>query len=159
QRLSKFIWRHRSVVTALMLGLAVAVLVLLVFLALLLFQTQKTEDALLRARESEKEARGNLRASEERLEDVWRAVNDTYLALARDWVANQPHLEPEQRRYLQKAAALFEKYARTQSDNPRFHLERARAYRRVGEIRDKLGQHQQFQAAYDSAIRFVGKLL
>ncbi len=78
-----------------------------------------------------------------------QAVDDMYTQVAEKWLAQEPQMEPLQREFLQKALAFYERFARPDGASAELRREAGKAARRVGEIRQKLGEN----AAADAAFR------
>jgi tetratricopeptide (TPR) repeat protein/predicted Ser/Thr protein kinase len=79
------------------------------------------------------------------------ALDDMSSQVIEDWLARQGKLEPAQRAFLQKALAHYEAFA-VESDNfEEVRKSVADAHLRVGNIRERLGQHAEAEAAYRRA--------
>jgi serine/threonine protein kinase/tetratricopeptide (TPR) repeat protein len=65
-----------------------------------------------------------------------------------EWLARQKTLLPEHRRFLEKALASYEELARDTGQEEASRAGVARAYWRVGNIRQRLGQTAQAEVAY-----------
>jgi serine/threonine protein kinase len=81
-----------------------------------------------------------------------QAVDDMYTQVAEKWLAQQPHMEPVQREFLEKARQFYAGFAQNASDDPRVRVETARAFRRVADIQHKLGAPLEAEQAYLQAI-------
>jgi eukaryotic-like serine/threonine-protein kinase len=69
-----------------------------------------------------------------------QAVDDMYTQVAEKWLADQPHLQPLQREFLEKALGYYQRAAQENDADPEARRQRARAYQRVGAIRTALGE-------------------
>jgi tetratricopeptide (TPR) repeat protein len=87
-----------------------------------------------------------------------RAVDTMFTDVAEKWLAQQPHLEPLQKQFLEEALQFYEEFAQEQSADPQLRLETANAYRRVGQIRLKLGEQAQAEEAFRQAITLLEQL-
>jgi serine/threonine protein kinase/Flp pilus assembly protein TadD len=144
QLAAKWSRRHKGLVRS-----AVAALVLLVVglgscLLLIWGEKRRTEEALAHSRENQAQAE--------------KAVNDFYTEVAEQWLENEPRSQTVQRQFLEKALAHYQGFLRQNNADPRLRQETGRAYLRVGNIQQKLGQGEQAAEAYDQAIRIFAKL-
>jgi eukaryotic-like serine/threonine-protein kinase len=87
-----------------------------------------------------------------------RAVDDIYTAFAENWLAHQPRLEPEERRVLLEALAVYQELSRRRPTDPTLRQETALAHRRVGDIQSRLGRDAEALAAYDAAVALLEQL-
>jgi eukaryotic-like serine/threonine-protein kinase len=131
ERLRKWTRRHRKIMRA---ALAAAILAVALLAGSLVFMVHERD----RARRSSQQAR--------------RAVDTMYTEVAEKWLSQQPELEPMQRAFLQQALRFYEEFAREEAGDPQAVLETARAYRRLADIQEKLGQRREARQAYDQAI-------
>ena len=74
-----------------------------------------------------------------------------YTQVAEQWLENEPRMTPLQRSFLEKAAGYYEDFARERGTDPAVRREAALAYRRIGDIRRKLGEYPLAEAAYRRA--------
>jgi serine/threonine protein kinase/tetratricopeptide (TPR) repeat protein len=136
-QLRRWARRHKTLVTS-----AVALLVLAV--------AGLAVGTILIARQRDEALRREAQA--------WQAVDEMYTQVAQQWLHHQPHLEEVQRGFLLKALRFFEEFARDHRDDVRARFQAARAARRVGDIRHKLGESTQALAAYDQALTALRQL-
>jgi tetratricopeptide (TPR) repeat protein len=87
-----------------------------------------------------------------------RAVDRMFTQVAEKWLAQQPHLEPLQRQFLEEALHFYQEFAQVQSTDPEARLETGNAYRRVGEIQEKLGDVARAEEAFRRASELLGQL-
>jgi tetratricopeptide (TPR) repeat protein len=66
-------------------------------------------------------------------------------------LADVPQMEPLRRSLLEKARRLHENFLRDKADDPAVRLDAARAYGRLGDIRQLLGQRAEAAQAYHAA--------
>ncbi len=75
-----------------------------------------------------------------------------------DWLGQQPELLPEHRQYLTEMLTDFESLAADTESDPSTRLAVVRAYRRVGEIKFRLGEHSAAAEAIGEAEQRVKEL-
>jgi serine/threonine protein kinase/Flp pilus assembly protein TadD len=144
QRAARWARRHRSVVRA---GAAVFLLALagLAAGAALLWRQQRaTEDALLRARNMQRLAES--------------AVEQMLTEVAEQWLEDEAHAQPLQRRFLQDALNYYRQIAAENSKDPRLREQTALASQRVGNLQQKLGQYAAAADTYAQAIPLFEQL-
>src|SRR5262249_51355455 len=104
QVMSKWMWRHRAVVTAASAGLLLAVIVLAVSVVLLI-------GANRREIQKRQEAEKATRAAEDAF-DYW------YVQVVDDWLKDTPHLEPKQRHFLERSLSALQALSAEQGADP-----------------------------------------
>ena len=129
----------------------VAILLSSVALLLVLLAGGSLAAALVIGRSWNQEAAARSRA-DRRTAQARRAVDEMYTQVAQQWLADQPHMQPLQREFLQKALAFYEELAKEQSADPAIARQTALALRRVGDIQLHLGDHRAAEAAYARAV-------
>jgi serine/threonine-protein kinase len=87
-----------------------------------------------------------------------QAVEDMYTQVAEQWLADQPRMDPLQRRFLEKALDYYERFAQMASTDPVVRREKGQAYHRMGDILRKLGRHPDAEKAYGRAIELLQDL-
>ena len=87
-----------------------------------------------------------------------RAVDTMYTQFTQDVLADQPHLEPVQRQFLEEALQFYEEFTREPEANRSARLEAAKAAQRVGEIRLKLGHAHEAESALRMALTRLERL-
>jgi serine/threonine protein kinase/predicted Zn-dependent protease len=137
QRASKWARRHRSVVWAAGLLLAVAMIGLGV-------------GTLLIARERDL-AQANYVEAQDNLDVAYRVLDEIYVDLAEKRLPQQSVLTLEDRQVLEKALTFYEYLASRQSTDPKVRAKTGWAYFRVAEIRARLGQRKQAWDNYHQA--------
>jgi serine/threonine protein kinase len=138
ERGRKWARRHQALVTA-------AAVVGVLALGMLSVSTAFMVRARNRALESEQRAQ--------------RAVDTMYTQVAERWLARAPHLEPLQREFLLEALGYYQEFAGAPGSDPRQRQEKGRAYRRVGDIQQRLGRFEEARAAYDRAVTTLDGLV
>jgi serine/threonine protein kinase len=99
-----------------------------------------------------------LKQADERTQLARRAVDEMYSRFARDWLAKQPKLEPVQREFLEEALRFYEAFSRERARDSEARSETARAFQRVGDIRQKLHDFKGAESAYDAALPLMKSL-
>lgn len=138
ERATKWSRRHRSVAMAAVGLLVLAVIGLAVSTGLIWREQARTEARSRQAR---------------------RAVDEMYSEVAEKWLDQEPHMEEVQRRFLLKALQFYEEFATEEGRVPAVRLAQAIAYRRVGDIQQKLGEHAKAAHAYDQALAVARQLV
>jgi tetratricopeptide (TPR) repeat protein/tRNA A-37 threonylcarbamoyl transferase component Bud32 len=127
-------------------GLAVALaMVVIVGFAGLLLSYQKLRQEQTRTQLA-------LQAEERRQTQALQIVDDMYTEVAAKWLEQQPQLDETQREFLLKALSFYEAFAREKNSDPTRSLDTARACRRAGAIRAKLGQHAEAESLLQRAL-------
>jgi tetratricopeptide (TPR) repeat protein/tRNA A-37 threonylcarbamoyl transferase component Bud32 len=98
-------------------------------------------------------------AEETQRQRARRAVDKMFTQVAEKWLAQQPRLEPLQKQFLEDALHFYEEFAQERSTEPELRLETGKAYRRAGEIQQKLGELANAEEALDRAIALLKELL
>jgi tetratricopeptide (TPR) repeat protein len=81
-----------------------------------------------------------------------------YSDVAERWLEQEPEMEEVQREFLLKALRYYQDFAQEQGTNPAVRLATALAYRRVGDIQQKLGDFSSAEPAYTEAIGLLARL-
>ncbi len=79
--------------------------------------------------------------------------------VGQETLSKMPRMESVRRSLLEKALGFYEKLLVEESDDPAVRMEAARAYRRAGDIRRLLGQHDRACEAIRSSIDVLNGLL
>jgi tetratricopeptide (TPR) repeat protein len=89
-----------------------------------------------------------------REERAWaeQAVDDMYTGVAQQWLARQPHLQPTQREFLEKAAEYYRRRSERDDSGPAARQQAARAFYRLGSIENALGRPDRAADYFDRAI-------
>jgi serine/threonine protein kinase len=147
----KWFRRHPAVLRS-----AVAMLLLtLVGLALgsyLIWHEKGKKEAALDLAEKRREAA-------EKAQQRTRAVLDDMTSeVVDDLMAKQKELTPEQRKFLERALAGYEEFTKEIGETPEQQSSLARAHKRVGNIRGRLGMYAAAEEAYRRAIDIMTAL-
>jgi serine/threonine protein kinase len=134
ERTAKWSRRHRITVATAFLFLLVAVVAL-------------AASSLIIARKQ--------REVEKQRDEARQAVDDMYVDVAQEWLAQRAALEPMQHKFLQKALGYYQRFGGDDTNEPSARLRTAVAYRRVGEIQEKLGHHREAKSAYRRAAKIL----
>jgi serine/threonine-protein kinase len=126
-RLARWGRRHRPLVAGAAVLLITAVAALAAGIVVVSAEQKRTELARQRTRE---------------------ALDDMSSQVIEDWLAQRAELEPAQRAFLEKALASYEVFASESGQTREVRESVADAHQRVGQIRLKLGQHAEAEAAY-----------
>jgi serine/threonine protein kinase/Flp pilus assembly protein TadD len=148
ERATKWSRRHRAVVVSAVVFLLVAVIGMAISTALIWREQARSKARSWQAR---------------------RAVDEMYGEVAEEWLDQEAHMEEVQRRFLLKALQFYEEFAEDLGTEPHggpflhnrraaIRLSQATAYRRVGDIQQKLGDHAQAEDAYHQAITLSRQL-
>jgi tetratricopeptide (TPR) repeat protein len=81
-----------------------------------------------------------------------RSVDEMFTQVADKWLADQPRLEPVQREFLEKALRFYEEILSQEDADPAAQQSVADAWRRVGEIRLRLGMIRAAEDAVRQAL-------
>ncbi len=87
-----------------------------------------------------------------------RAVDRMFTQVAERWLSQQPQLEPLQREFLEEALHFYQELGGEQSTDPEVRLETGNAYRRVGDIQEKLGELSRAEEALTRAVASLEQL-
>ncbi len=87
-----------------------------------------------------------------------QVVDRMFTDVAEIWLARQSHLEHKHLEYLQRALAFYEKQMLQSGREPDVQLATGQAARRVGDIRQMLGDFDPAEAAYARADELLGEL-
>jgi serine/threonine protein kinase/tetratricopeptide (TPR) repeat protein len=154
-RLKKFLRRHRKPVLA---GAVVFVALVLGMIGTT-WQAIRATDAerrtALQLGETEKEgarAEKNFHKAIEAVDQMMLDVGQTDLA----WV---PGMESVRRRVLERALKFFEWFLQEKGNDPRVRFEAGMAQRRVGTVRELLGEHAKAEQAFDRALALLQAVL
>jgi serine/threonine protein kinase/uncharacterized protein HemY len=137
QRAARWARRHRAVV-------ACAAIVLVIASVVLALSTVLIQVARLKAVQQRDAAR--------------RAVDDMYTDVAERWLEQEPEMEEVQRELLLKALRYYQEFAQERGTDPAVRFATALAYRRVGDIQQKLGDFSSAEPAYTQSIRLLARL-
>jgi serine/threonine protein kinase/tetratricopeptide (TPR) repeat protein len=143
ERFAKWSRRHRSLVTAMSVVLLVAVVALCVSTVLIWLEEQRTEVALMQAQKHYNQAR-------DAIDEITRIVERE--------LANPAAVRQTRRELLLKVQSFYRSLLETNSQNSLVMLETARAYQRIGNIHLRLGQNDQAENCFRSALDTCSRL-
>jgi serine/threonine protein kinase len=152
ERARKWLRRHQAIAWASSAGLALAVATLAISTVLI----WREKD---RALEQEQKAKAAAAEAQAQRGLARRAVDRMFTQVAEKWIAQQPHLEPLERQFLLEALDFYQEFAREQNTDPDVRLETTNAYRRVGMIQGRLGEHAKAEEALQQAISLLEQLV
>jgi serine/threonine protein kinase/Tfp pilus assembly protein PilF len=112
----------------------------------------------LRLREGIVELNGERNRTEQARQRTRAALDEMSSQVIEDWLARQGQLEPAQRRFLEKALGYYEEFAEETGNTEATRHGVAGAQLRVGDIRQRLGQHGEAEAAYRQAVELYARL-
>jgi tetratricopeptide (TPR) repeat protein/tRNA A-37 threonylcarbamoyl transferase component Bud32 len=142
-------WARRRPTLAALVGVSTVALVTLVSLGAW---------SNVRLRERAEEAQRERERAERTSRLARQAVDDMYVQVAERWLSSEPHQDPLQREFLEKALHVYEELAREDSTDPAVQRQRALAYVRVGQIYAALGRRREAEPAFWQAIRIQEEL-
>jgi serine/threonine protein kinase/tetratricopeptide (TPR) repeat protein len=148
QRLKKWSRRHRGAVVFAVLAGALLLVSSVAILAVSNVAIERERRAATRQRDDAQVQRQLAR----------RAVDKMYTQVAERWLSQQPQLEPLQREFLEEALHFYQEFGEEQGAVPELRLETGNAYRRVGEIQEKLGELSRAEEALNRAIALLEQL-
>ncbi len=161
ERLGKWV-RRRPALAGLV---AVSILAVLSLVGGLLWHNAQLQEAAQREHqaaqgERQQAEQARIQRDQAREEREWarQAVKDMYTEVAEKWLEQKPRLQPLQRQFLEKALRYYQRFAEQAGTSPDERLAAADAYRRVADIRLKLGHHQQSIDAYRHAKSILEEL-
>jgi tetratricopeptide (TPR) repeat protein len=146
-RLRKFLRRNkRTVVSAAVLGTVMLTAVAALAGSTLVIWRERQE-ALRQRDEAERQRRL-----------AYQAIDELYTQVVDKW-SGEVRNEALQKVFFQKALPIYEQLAQREDPDPAERLGAAKAWRRVGEIHEKLGQPERAEPAYGEAIARFEKLI
>jgi serine/threonine protein kinase/Tfp pilus assembly protein PilF len=147
QRAVKWARRHRWLVVGVAVLLLGAVVALALSTALIWREKALKEKAYQAEAQQRREAEANALYARQ-------AVDQMYLE-AEEWMVHGGAQQERLQQFLRKALKFYQQFARDRSAEPEAQLAASRAYHRVGEIQDKLGQFDRSEKAYRQAIALL----
>jgi serine/threonine-protein kinase len=129
--------RRKPALASLAASAALLLVTVVIALSVGLWAVNREKTRAERALTAEAQARQRTRQA---LDEMSSQVID-------DWLSRQKYLEPIHQAFLEKALQYYEEFAQEAGDTEEIRHDVARAYLRVGEIQQKLGNHEQAEAA------------
>lgn len=146
-RLRKFACRNRGLLTA----ATVVVLLLTAGIVALTF-------ALVEVNREWQEKVTALEAEGKRRKQTRAALDAMSSLMIDDWLSKQKVLLPEHKKFLEQMLHDYEEFAADTGQDTEIREGMAQAYRRVGMIRLRLGQHQDSKNAFNKCLEIYTKL-
>jgi serine/threonine-protein kinase len=143
-RLGRWARRHRPLVASAAAHLLTAVAALVVGIVAVNREKKRTEDALAA------ESRARQRTRE--------ALDEMSSQVIEDWLSRRGPMEPAQRDFLEKALAYSEDFAEESGNSAESRQSVAGAHWRIGNIRYRLGQNNEAEAAYRRSQQLFASL-
>lgn len=143
--LTERLWRHcrrRPLVAGLLAALTLTLIGGFGTTLMLWIKAEQRGVALQREKEAADRQRDHAR----------RAVDDMYTRVAERWLAAEPHMQPVQREFLQKALDYYQELARENGDDPQIRHRTAQAHFRMGNLLLRLTETVRAVEAYQQAI-------
>ncbi|MFO0852091.1 MAG: tetratricopeptide repeat-containing protein kinase family protein [Gemmataceae bacterium] len=116
-------------------------------------QQRETAAALVQARTEEGRTAAALSRVEREQASTFAALNAMTDDVVGRLFARQPQLGPDEKRFLQKVIALYERATQDRADTPDGRHARAEGHFRVAKLREKLGDPAAVEADYRTAQR------
>jgi serine/threonine protein kinase len=151
-------WCRRNPLVASLMGTVTVLLALgIVSLAVSNLRIQ-AEQARTRAENVRAEA--EKARAEENLKLALQALDETFVVIHRRDRGGPLHtqLTPDDRKFLERGLAFYQRFAQTNSTDPLLQREAAKAYWRVGWMNTVLGQYANAEAAYRTGIPLLERL-
>jgi serine/threonine protein kinase len=119
-------------------------------------EKKQTDLEYKRAEQEATRARANLKRA-------LRALDGLYTDLAErgstgGGLAEEPHLEPLRKKYLERALAFYQEFAQDNGNDPALRLETAKAQHRVASILEVLGNRPEAEKFFQEAIASLESL-
>jgi tetratricopeptide (TPR) repeat protein len=100
----------------------------------------------------------NFQRAEQNFESARSAVDEMLTSVGQQRLAYEPRMEKVRRDLLTKALHFQERFLKEKSDDPEIRDETGRAYARVGDIQEMLGEHEAAEQSYDAGRTFLAEL-
>jgi serine/threonine protein kinase/tetratricopeptide (TPR) repeat protein len=94
----------------------------------------------------------------QRTEFARQAADDMYTDVAVNWLADEPYLQPVQKKFLLKAANFYRELAQEERQDPTARLKAGSAHRLLGLIENRLGHEKEAEAALRQAVTLLTQL-
>jgi serine/threonine protein kinase len=152
RRATKWTRRHKAVVRAFALGLALAVVALAVS-TLLVWRAYRAEAAQRQL------ADAHLREAREQRRQARQAVDTMYLEVAQKWLERQPQMAELQRQFLENVLRYYQAFAKEEGEDEEARLDQAMAYLRVSQLLHfSVGKGEQAEAPLRKANAILEEL-
>jgi tetratricopeptide (TPR) repeat protein len=150
ERLAKWSRRHRTLVNAAGVVLLLAVGALILSTVLIWQEKARTETALRQVDAEHQRAQTHYEKAREAVDEITHIIEEQ--------LASPTRVNETRRDLLQKAQQFYESLLETNSRDPNVMIETCHAYRRIGSIHVRLGQYDQAETAFTSAIGISNKV-
>jgi len=144
ERLTKWAHRHRTLVSAAGVVLAVAVVALFLSTVIIWKEKARTDAALIQVQAERQRAQIHYEKAREAVDEI------THIVVQQ--LAHPAAVKEIRREMLQKAKHFYESLLETNSRDPNVMIEMCQSYQRIGSIHMQLGQYEEAEKAYTSAI-------
>jgi serine/threonine protein kinase len=145
-RLVRWGRRHKTTVATLSVLVASALVAMIVIAAVSERQKREIDRQKSLAVEQHNQA-------EENFQIARRAVDQMLTRVGEVDLADVPQMEPVRERLLQEAKEFYDAFLKRKQSSPSVLLETGKAYRRLGDIREMLGDYLGAESAYAESIR------
>ena len=144
ERLAKWVRRHGALVSAAVGVLVVAVVALSISTVIIWQEKARTEAALIRAEKEHQRAQTHYEKAREAVDEITHIVEQQSTSFTA--------VRETRRGLLQKALQFHGSLLETNSQDPDVMVETCQSYLRIGSIHMRLGQYDEAEKAYTSAI-------
>ncbi len=103
-------------------------------------QRQRAEDNANKAEKRRQEADTQRQRAEKGFQDAQEAVERMLDRVGKERLVNEPRMERVRQELLEDALRFYERFRKEKNDDPGLRFQTARAFLRVGDIRQMLGQ-------------------
>lgn len=142
-------WMRRRPTAAALTG--VSIVALIAFVGLLYWSNRQLRAEADRADNAARHA-------QDRLKVAIDVVDDMYLHVTEDLLADEPHQDAALREFLEKAVKHYETFAAEAGADPDLQWRKGRAHARLGQTYRTLGQVDKAKDNYDKAIALLERL-
>src|SRR5262249_25355121 len=120
----------------------------------------EVESAARQAEEKQRQAAEQARKrATDNLQLARAAVDQMLTQVGQTDLANVPQMEPLRRAVLEKALEFYQRFLQGNPDDPGIRLETGRAYQRIGDLYDQLGQYADAERTQQESIRILEGLV
>jgi serine/threonine protein kinase/tetratricopeptide (TPR) repeat protein len=144
ERLAKWAHRHRTLVNAAAVVLVVAFVALFLSTVIIWKEKARTDAALIQVQAERQRAQIHYEKAREAVDEI------THIVVQQ--LAHPAAVKETRREMLQKAKLFYESLLETNSQHPDVMTEMCQSYQRIGSIHMQLGQYEEAEKAYTSAV-------
>jgi serine/threonine-protein kinase len=145
-RLVRWGRRHRTTVATLSVLISSALVAMIVIAGISEHQKREIDRQKMRAEQ-------NFKLAEQNFQLALQAVDQMLTQVGEVDLADVPQMEPVRARLLQEAKGFYDTFLKQYQSSPSLLLATAKAYRRLGDIREMLGDYIGAESAYTDSIR------